>query len=284
MAITYLSRAWNEERAETATEVLVLIALSDYADESGWAYPRVKTLMRRTRLAERTVRQALYNLRDKGVIQIWERYIENTQIGSIYCLSGIGGDDKSPPDFNGKLVRQGVAADARPLAADAIPPAPDAGRMNPSVESVIKDEQPPVAAKAETAPPSLSGISAKQVSSDEDDKPAKKTPALHLFLAGFYNRTDISSDGKKLLRHLTKRFDSDSEYAEWIKRKVTTTVRQTNEQTGKPPRAITVYTLISGAWEEEWQKRSAPTPPAANPDGPTFNDIDDEIGALRFLS
>lgn len=60
-----MARVWQHSRHRAGT-LLVLLAIADYADEAGVAYPSVQTLMDKSRLSERSVQAALRRLEAAG--------------------------------------------------------------------------------------------------------------------------------------------------------------------------------------------------------------------------
>lgn len=61
--------AWVLDRSPAeGTDLLVMIALADFADESGLSWPSVRRLAHRARVSERTARRALRNLEAIGQV------------------------------------------------------------------------------------------------------------------------------------------------------------------------------------------------------------------------
>ena len=64
---------WNRSQA-AGTDRLILLAIADAADHDGTnAWPSIATLMRKTRLSERTVRRGLRRLSDLGELRVHQR-------------------------------------------------------------------------------------------------------------------------------------------------------------------------------------------------------------------
>ena len=66
MSIRATAWAWTTQAAPTAK--LVLLALADFADESGYCWPRVSVLVEMTGLSERAVRTAITALTAAGLL------------------------------------------------------------------------------------------------------------------------------------------------------------------------------------------------------------------------
>ena len=64
-----MSRAWRLSRAKGG-ELLVLLAIGDFADDNGTAYPSIATLAKKARLSERQTQRAVHHLVDLGELEI----------------------------------------------------------------------------------------------------------------------------------------------------------------------------------------------------------------------
>ncbi len=69
MSIGVMTRVWEHSRASHGN-LLVLLAIADFADDRGRAYPSVPTLERKSRLSERGVQNALKALVALGELRI----------------------------------------------------------------------------------------------------------------------------------------------------------------------------------------------------------------------
>jgi hypothetical protein len=69
MSIFISSKVWEHSTATEAT-LLVHLAIAEFADEDGYAYPSIATLAQKTRVSERTVQRAIRWLRVSGEIEI----------------------------------------------------------------------------------------------------------------------------------------------------------------------------------------------------------------------
>lgn len=92
------------------SEMLVLLVLADHANEDGGlSYPSVRTLVRKTRLGERTVQAALKSLCDKGIIRV--QMVANGPRPDVYCF----------PPFRGAEYA-GVNNGLTPAENNSLPP------------------------------------------------------------------------------------------------------------------------------------------------------------------
>jgi len=69
MSIRVMTSVWDDRRAQTHTELLVLLALADWANDDGYGWPTVSVLAAKARLSERAVRQILGRLTATGRIR-----------------------------------------------------------------------------------------------------------------------------------------------------------------------------------------------------------------------
>jgi hypothetical protein len=69
MAISVMSRVWEHSQAG-GTELLLLLAIADYSDERGYAYPSVPTLSRKIRMSSRNTQYLLQKLEASGELEI----------------------------------------------------------------------------------------------------------------------------------------------------------------------------------------------------------------------
>lgn len=72
MSIRVQARVWKLSRSKGG-DLLVLLAIADFADDSGIAYPSVATLGQKARLTDRNVQRAIRRLISVGELVIEER-------------------------------------------------------------------------------------------------------------------------------------------------------------------------------------------------------------------
>lgn len=68
MSIKAMTWVWDNSEAQ-GTELLCLLALADYANDEGEAYPGVQRLAHRCRVGERAIRKVLRSLEEMGEIE-----------------------------------------------------------------------------------------------------------------------------------------------------------------------------------------------------------------------
>jgi hypothetical protein len=69
MSIYCISKVWAHSRA-TESELIVLLAIADFADDAGYAYPSTATLAAKARISERTAQRAIRRLEQMGEITV----------------------------------------------------------------------------------------------------------------------------------------------------------------------------------------------------------------------
>ena len=67
MSVKHMALVWEHADAD-GSEMLVLLALADFADADGWCWPAMGTLAKRARIKERAARMAVRRLEGKGLI------------------------------------------------------------------------------------------------------------------------------------------------------------------------------------------------------------------------
>ena len=69
MSIKLMSEVWEHADAK-GCQLLLLLALADYADDRGRSYPAIRTLANKTRMTRRGVQKALLELELRGLITV----------------------------------------------------------------------------------------------------------------------------------------------------------------------------------------------------------------------
>lgn len=69
MSVRAMAHVWATSRAR-GTELLVALAIADFADDDGRAWPSIATLSRKARCAERTVQDSVAALRRRGELLV----------------------------------------------------------------------------------------------------------------------------------------------------------------------------------------------------------------------
>lgn len=118
MSSHYLFKATKQEVA-TVYQKITLILLADIANEHGQCYPSIGYLAQCASCSPSTIKKALSELRDLGLLDIQERRIDGTSLTNIYTLTlNEGGCVTTPP----------VAS--KPTPSRAVTPRGSAGNYN----------------------------------------------------------------------------------------------------------------------------------------------------------
>jgi len=135
MSIRVMSWLWDHSTAR-GTELLVLLALADFADDSGGnAWPSMETLSKKCRQDRRTVQRTLVKLEDEGLVKVARnagpggvnRYVV-VMPRPVSVPSEGGGDLPGAADCRGGVQTMGGAAPTPPEPSfnRPVPPPPPA--------------------------------------------------------------------------------------------------------------------------------------------------------------
>jgi Helix-turn-helix domain len=69
MSISIIDRVWHYSKARKG-ELLMLLAIADFANDDGEAWPSVPTLAKKSRLSERQAQYALRRLVKSGELKL----------------------------------------------------------------------------------------------------------------------------------------------------------------------------------------------------------------------
>lgn len=89
MSIEVSSFVWKFSK-QSGSRLLLLVALADYTNAEGYAWPSVRSLCQRTRMKERYVQTMLRDLADDGEIQIIERKGHSNMFRVLFSDSSEG--------------------------------------------------------------------------------------------------------------------------------------------------------------------------------------------------
>ena len=97
MSISALNWAFNM-RGVSVSQKVVLISLANFADEAGYAFPSIKTIADMSCVSESSVRRALADLVDGGILRIDYRFrADGSQTSSGYFLGITTPVNLTPP-------------------------------------------------------------------------------------------------------------------------------------------------------------------------------------------
>lgn len=118
MSVRTMAKVWADSR-HAGSELLMLLAIADFADDEGRAYPAVTTLAEKCRMKPRNANYVLSALRASGELEI--RINEGPKGTNLYriVLERLGLQPVAPPSLQPGAPLQGGA----PLQPVASPPA-----------------------------------------------------------------------------------------------------------------------------------------------------------------
>jgi len=91
-----MSRVWEHSRHK-GSELLLLLAIADFADDDGRAYPSIARLATKTRLSKRNVQLVLRRLEESGELAIEQGAGPNGVNVYTVCTGRLGGGEKIAP-------------------------------------------------------------------------------------------------------------------------------------------------------------------------------------------
>ncbi len=144
MSIEHLNAAFNSSVKPSARK-FVLVALADYANETGLAYPSIETLSNKTGQDRKTVRQHLIALSEQGIISDTGERVGKTKQIPKYQIN----IQRLPKMVLLKTTKTGTVTKAK---------TPKNGRVKATKNGTLKDSQkrytePPVSFNHQKEPP-----------------------------------------------------------------------------------------------------------------------------------
>lgn len=101
MSIAMMTWVWQTSDLK-GTELLIELALADFANDEGKCWPSVRTIARKARCSERRVQLALNRLKDEGRLSVDEQASETHRHTNVYTLVGAEMGEKSAPLLRNK--------------------------------------------------------------------------------------------------------------------------------------------------------------------------------------
>lgn len=132
MSVRTMARVWAES-THSGTHLLMLLAIADFADDDGNAYPAVPTLAKKCRMQSRNANVILAALRASGELQVrpnegphgTNRYRIVMGAQGVQSLAGDGMQERAPPQERAplqRLARTPAKACSKPLQGIADEP------------------------------------------------------------------------------------------------------------------------------------------------------------------
>lgn len=123
MSVRTMARVWEVSK-HAGSELLMLLAIADFADDDGRAYPAVQTLASKCRILPRGAQKLIAALRQSGELQVCQNEgPKGTNLYRITLLSaGVQRDRGVQQDRVSVGTRGDVQQDAKPLSARTYEP------------------------------------------------------------------------------------------------------------------------------------------------------------------
>lgn len=195
MSIESTKRVWASSK-RSGSSLLMLLAIADYAnDDTGMAYPSVKSLAEMCRMTSRHANRLLAELRDSGELQI--RLGQGKKGANLYVLGFDRMTRKSPLTDTSPLT-YASPPDASVDLTPASPP-PDAGVLNPltpaSVEPSMNHQEPsPARSRPRMAPTKSASKPSKRRLNGHDAIPALDADVEKQIIAAWNRMVETIDD------------------------------------------------------------------------------------------
>lgn len=96
MSIEVSAEVWRHSK-QRGSRLLLLVAIADYCNAEGWAWPSIKSLCQRTRMGERYVQKMLQEIKEDGELEIRARSNEKGQQSNFYRVRITPVNNGTPP-------------------------------------------------------------------------------------------------------------------------------------------------------------------------------------------
>ncbi len=141
MSIAVMSRVWAQSQAKGAS-LLVLLAISDFADDQGYAFPARATLAKKARITERAVQLTFRELERLGELQITPN--GGPRGCNVYRIIHPAPNPRGENCSGEKTTTQG-GEQISPEGENVVPPGGELRSPKPSVNRQISVIEPPSA-------------------------------------------------------------------------------------------------------------------------------------------
>lgn len=137
---------WAWEQELSCSPKLILMALADAADDTGYCWPKIKTVAKKCNVSERTVQRVMKDLMAGGLLELTYRYSrEGRQISNNYrLLLGDQGPDKLSP------TPKSIDAGVKPVSPPGV-----TKLCRGRGDKAMSCQQPPIEPKYESSSDSL---------------------------------------------------------------------------------------------------------------------------------
>lgn len=70
MSVQIMSKVWSDESIQNRSELLVLLALADHANDSGVCFPSIESIAKKSRLSQRGAQETIQKLKRDGKLEV----------------------------------------------------------------------------------------------------------------------------------------------------------------------------------------------------------------------
>lgn len=168
MSIDALSWAFNLELPNSGVK-LTLLALANYANDEGEAYPNQKSISKKTCLSTRAIRTHLVVLEELGLITRKSRKRDDGTFTSDLFQINIGATPLSikTSGKNSQRKNQPTAKSSKIQRKNFPTPAADSARHDPSLTSIITKNDPSLFPEDDFAPDESGALEKKKALTDD---------------------------------------------------------------------------------------------------------------------
>ncbi len=138
MAISVMSKVWDRSQAG-GTELLLLLAIADFSDERGYAFPSVSTLARKIRMSPRNTQNLLRKLEASGELEI------NMNAGrggsNLYRVKTLHPEEFTPRSPLHPTPEAGFTSPLKPTSPEPSLTVNEPSKVSPSVRAKREKKQ-----------------------------------------------------------------------------------------------------------------------------------------------
>lgn len=157
MSIGLMTEIWRDDVIECKAELLLMLALADFADDEGRCWPSISTLAQKTRTNPRNVQRMMERLKAKGWVTV---ELNSGLAGSNFYTLAPRHQRHPRQNATPRHQRQGGAASAPPIPPALAPykPSVEPSENHQIIEmedesDTIEDSEEPPQDEAPTPPP-----------------------------------------------------------------------------------------------------------------------------------
>lgn len=180
-----MAEAWERRDIEDAPELLVLLALADFANDDGWCWPSMVALGQKARMSDRQARTYVRRLEARGLVQCPSTKGGKGRSNKYRVCLGV--DTRKPASEFGQPEEAQSKAETRNSASDY-----EADSRKPASE--FKGGNPEVGFRDERRKGGSTASQRRKPTSEEPSEPSRKKSASALSGVRATTPDDFSAD------------------------------------------------------------------------------------------